>query len=237
MWLLVDYGNIPQIEKNRGLPYVIDALVNRIGPSLLSENEQVNVRLYDGWYDGDTLSKHAQSVAEQIDEFSPAPVSVRGTDENLQVRVIVELARSLISDPATDILHTYRSRGFPTGIMCAPSPFEGCANQSECPWERLPTFLLERRCPADGCGMHPKRIISRPEQKLVDTMLTADLIELCLRDESPAIASSDDDMWPGISLSLSRGATVIHLQTKPGRKIHSSYTEGLPERYKQIEAM
>ena len=87
----------------------------------------------------------------------------------------------------------------------------------------------------DGCNLHPKQIISRAEQKIVDTMLTSDMIELCLREEHFAIASSDDDMLPGISLALTRGASVIHLQTRPGQATAEHYFEILSDRYIQIK--
>ena len=236
MWLLVDYGNIQTIDKSRGLGYVVDMLVNRIGPTRLKENELVNIRLYDGWYQGNTLSKNAQTIATEIEAFSPSPILVRGAEKAFPVRANVELARSLLSNPSKDILHTYRIRGFPTGLKCEKPPFKDCANEAECPWRRLPEFLLNRCCPAEGCNIHPKKIISRAEQKVVDTMITTDLIDLCSSGEKVALASSDDDMWPGISLSISRGASLIHLQTKPGQLTHGYYTEDLSQRYDQIEA-
>lgn len=236
MWLLVDYGNIPAIDKKRGVPHVIDDLINRIGPRHLKANERVHIRLYDGWYEGHTLSKHAQQIAAEIESFSPSPMLVRNRDLSFLVRANFQLARSLISDPAKDILHTYRIRGFPSGLLCKPPPYPGCANVSDCPLRALHTFFDKRRCPGTGCSLHPKTIISRAEQKVVDTMMTADLVELSLRGETIAIASSDDDIWPGISLSLSRGGTVIHIQTKVGKSTPIYYTENLPARYVQIEA-
>ena len=237
MWLLVDYGNIGLLDKQRGLSYVVDMLINRIGPLHLESNELVNVRLYDGWYEGDVLSRHAQNVAAQIAAFNPSIVTVRHGEQNFRVIANVELARSLISNPSKDILHTYRVRGFPSGLQCENPPFAECSIPHSCPWQNLPEFLLRRRCPMDGCDLHPKRIISRAEQKIVDTMLTADMIELGLQREGIAVASSDDDMIPGISLALARGANVVHLQTKQGQTTAEHYFERFSERYMQVRAV
>lgn len=236
MWILVDYANLETLEKNRGLAHVIDSLVNRIGPDHLASNQGVHVRLYDGWYEGAVLSKQAQLIAAEIEAFSPSPVMVRHEGEHFPVRVNVELARSLISNPSKDILHTYRVRGFPSGLRSESPPFDGCAAPDSCLWTLLPAFITQRKCPKDGCELHPKKIISRAEQKIVDTMLTSDMIEICLRGERFALVSSDDDMYPGISVALSRGSVVIHLQTKPGRTLSEHYSDGLPNRYIQIEA-
>lgn len=236
MWVLVDYANISELDKNRGLDYVVESLLNRIGPKFFAKNQQITVRLYDGWYERNTLTRNAQRIVSQIEEFSPSPISIRRTPQPFFVRVSVELARSLISSPSKDILHTYRSRGFPTGLDCKPPPFDGCANQSNCPWIKLPEFLVQRQCPEIDCSLHPKKIIYRAEQKIVDTMLTTDLLELCLRKENVAIVSSDDDMLPGMSLALSRGSSIIHVETKPKRFTMHQYFDEFLGRYTNIEA-
>ena len=236
MWLLVDYGNVDLIQKRRGLHYVVETLVNRIGPTHLKVNQTVNVRLYDGWYDGIFLTRHAQDIATQIGAFSPSPICVRGHDQNFWVKVNVELARSLLSIPSKDMLHTFRIRGFPSGLKCETPPFDNCVASKLCPWKKLPDFLRHRKCPTDGCELHPKNIIYKAEQKIVDTMLTSDMIEIVLRNEEFVIASSDDDMLPGICLALSRGASVIHLQTKRGQTTPQHYVKDFSTRYTQIKA-
>jgi hypothetical protein len=55
-------------------------------------------------------------------------------------------------------------------------------------------------------------------------MLTADLIQLTLAgDKIIGIVSSDDDLWPGIMSSLLRGATLLHIHTKPGWRTAGHY--------------
>lgn len=65
--------------------------------------------------------------------------------------------------------------------------------------------------------------MTRPEQKLVDTMLTADLIHVAslMGTSDLVIVTNDDDLWPGIRMAVHLGATVHHVhprkrQTTPG---------------------
>lgn len=52
-----------------------------------------------------------------------------------------------------------------------------------------------------------------PAQKLVDTVLTADLIQVSPPASTQiAVVTSDDDLWPGIYTALSQGATVHHVR-------------------------
>jgi uncharacterized LabA/DUF88 family protein len=72
-----------------------------------------------------------------------------------------------------------------------------------------------------------EQLIYKSEQKLVDTMLAADLIYLCLqRDRKVAVVSSDDDMWPAIKTVLNLGMTVLHVHTSAGRRTPQFYTRG-----------
>ena len=78
------------------------------------------------------------------------------------------------------------------------------------------------------------QVLTRTEQKLVDTMLVADLIHLASSGEtSVAVVSSDDDMWPGMLMAMSHGAQIVHICTKhPSRNrlyqgtFRSQYIQG-----------
>ena len=67
-----------------------------------------------------------------------------------------------------------------------------------------------------------------PAQKLVDTMLTADLIQVSRPAATHiAVVTSDDDLWPGIYTALSQGATVHHVRPSPSpeSKYYETETE------------
>jgi hypothetical protein len=80
----------------------------------------------------------------------------------------------------------------------------------------------------------PSALISTTEQKLVDSMLTADLIHLAHSGEQfVAIVSSDDDMWPGIITAVHAGAHVLHVQTS-GLQQFSPYLHVTNGKYTQV---
>ena len=51
---------------------------------------------------------------------------------------------------------------------------------------------------------------------MVDTMMVADIIHIANRgDESVAVVTSDDDVWPGILSAMIIGTRVLHVRPKP----------------------
>jgi hypothetical protein len=67
-----------------------------------------------------------------------------------------------------------------------------------------------------GCSLGvPDFIQGRGEQKLVDTMLVADLIQLShAGDTEVAIVTADDDVWPGVITGMQAGTHVVHIWPK-----------------------
>jgi hypothetical protein len=77
-------------------------------------------------------------------------------------------------------------------------------------------------------------LLSRPEQKMVDTLLVTDLVYLSLTEKSAiAVISNDDDMWPGIRQALLNGSTIIHVHPIPGRATPTHFMIQLPAGYTQ----
>ena len=60
----------------------------------------------------------------------------------------------------------------------------------------------------------PGRFFISKRTKLVDTMITADMINIAINENELSIISSDDDFWPGIMTALHIGAKVFHILTK-----------------------
>ncbi len=74
-------------------------------------------------------------------------------------------------------------------------------------------------------------VFYRSEQKLVDSMITVDLIHFAMnKSESLVLVSGDDDMWPGIRYALLQDASIIHLvpkvTTRPGIPYKSLIMKG-----------
>ena len=211
MIVLVDYDNVRL--GRRGLRYFVTRLLDGVGVRRCSGEVAVRCRLYGGWFDGDRLSKRAQRLVPEIRDVFPRRVTVSDGDRVVRVRVTMELAISLIGDGAA-LTHTFRRRSLPAGMACARPPFAGCADPSQCAVAGIAPFVNGDECPHPGCGVTPRTVLGRNEQKLVDSMLVVDLMRLAQASELIVLVSSDDDMWPGIRGALLLGARVLHVHAR-----------------------
>lgn len=211
MIVLVDYDNVRLGRK--GPRYFVTRLLDGVGVRRCSGEAAVRCRLYGGWFDGARLSKRAQRLVPEIRGVFPRRVTVSDGDGAVRVRVTMELASSLVGDGVA-LTHTYRRRSLPAGLACARPPFAGCASPSRCAVAGVAPFVDGDECPHPGCGVTPRAVLGRNEQKLVDSMLVVDLVRLAQASESIVLVSSDDDMWPGIRGALLHGAHVLHVHAR-----------------------
>jgi hypothetical protein len=228
---LVDYANVDPLLKERGLEAIAWRICEVLGGAHLSGADRLRIRLYGGWYQGGELSKLAQGLAAELDASFPLPVRLPVGGSTLLIRVDCELARSLIIEPGRDLFHTFRERGLPGGIKTINLPFPGCPSPEACAIGPICAFLRNSECPADGCSVRPRQVMHRGEQKLVDTMLVADLIQVASHDDRVAVISSDDDIWPGIRTGVALGCDLIHLQSKRGQHTPEFYKTSMPANY------
>jgi hypothetical protein len=234
VYVLVDYDNISDLDRARGIAYTVSRIVDALG-ARLTPGERVRLRLYGGWYYRHLPSRANQTVNADVTANFPRTTRVSGSAPPLQVSVAVELATSLMINPRRVLENTYRTRTVPQNIRCATPPFSGCANVGTCPIAGLHYLFDGATCPQNGCVVSRDDLLTRGEQKLVDTMLTTDLLYLATRNErSVSVVSSDDDMWPGIQAATSMGTEVLHIQTIPGRKTPRHYTRGVGKQYYEL---
>jgi hypothetical protein len=226
MNILVDYNNVPLADQNRGPSFVINKIINTLGFHLIQPHLRINFRLYDGWYEEHFLTRRAQFVSSEIlNDFPSTRTLIDGTNKH-KIIVNAELAYSLRIDPGRHLWHTFRKRGYPSNLRCHNPIHTGCT-ASPCQMAATYSFLANQICPELGCGVRPEDLIFRGEQKLVDSMLSVDLIYSHLQGESQvAIVSSDDDMWPSIKTNLQLGMSIIHIHTIPNRRTPSHYSTG-----------
>jgi len=150
--------------------------------------EECRLRYYGGW----VLKRGEASFdAEKLARWIP---QVPRRDTATGLRVIVELASSLLAHPGLPFFGTLRlpSRDAPSPSSCT----------SQCPTHCTP----------------------RPAQKMVDMMLGVDLLTLAAIERSHAVLfSSDEDLYPAVisvSGATAKAASVTWL--RPGRANGSS---------------
>lgn len=235
MVVLVDYDNVLEIERQRGVQNVIDKILHTIGVSALSSSQRVRIKLYGGWYERSNLSRRAQQLAVDIQHFFPGVVSISDGTSQISLFAQVELAQTMEIDPRTTIENTYRIRSMPPGLRCDSQPYRGCTNTALCPLINVSSFINSGVCPESGCEVLSDDLIRRAEQKLVDTMITSDIIFLASNhNDRLCVVSSDDDLWPGIKSALLLGARVYHIHTKPRRATPLYYSRGAGTGYVEL---
>ena len=225
---LIDYDNLDRLARMRGTRHVVTSLLDVLGSCRMAGERKVGCRLYGGWLDRDGPSRSAESLIPELRRDFPCSVPVAGAAGNRSVLVHVELARSLACDPAVVLTHTFRKRSLPPRLRCEAAPLSDCAMPSRCPVAVLDPFIRNAVCPADGCAVEPRKVLTREEQKLVDSMLVIDLVHFVETTQEPlVVVSADDDLWPGIRFGLLRGARIIHVIPRRG--------QGDPRRYRRLE--
>lgn len=208
----IDYDNLNPRQKAAGILDVVQRIFSQAS-GLFSKNLGVcEIRLYGGWYEGDNLSMLSQQLSVQIQSDFPAIIRVfRESGQVAVVRTTAELAVSLLEDPSHQLLNTFRRRGRPSNVRVETPSSIGCSSTT-CPLPLLKKLLAKGRCPTHGCISGGNSLVYRHEQKLVDTMLTCDLIYLASQEcDFLFIVSADDDFLPPIRTLMLRGAKIIRV--------------------------
>jgi uncharacterized LabA/DUF88 family protein len=228
MIIFVDYDNINYNITRHGIIHVVNKILSKITPSEMDSNKRVTIRLYGGWYNQQNFTPKAQNLVSEI--ISSFPTTSKLSDNSTTVIVNCEMAYSILADPTNHLFATYRPRGVPSGL-CAKHPSNsGCTNNN-CPIVYTYSFIQNDICLMCN-NIKPRDIFFRGEQKLVDTMLTTDLIFSTQISENVAIVTSDDDFWPGIKTSIFFGKKIIHIHTKH-RQTPMYYTKTTRSNYIQ----
>jgi hypothetical protein len=235
MIILVDYDNLPKIDKSRGLDHLAIKLVGLIGAPNLASSRRIRIKLYGGWFEHNNLTPRAQLLSAEAARLFPRVISVSDGTTTATPITRVDMGYSLEIEPAFNLQGTFRRRESPKGLSCSLTSVTNCQNKVNCPMNSLASIVNNEECSDAACSVSLSDILTRNEQKLVDTMMVADMIHLASQGISDfAIVSSDDDLWVGIKSALLIGSRVFHMHTIPGRKTHNRYKGGAGNRYVEL---
>lgn len=217
--VLVDFDNVEPSLTRAGPINLAKSLVPLVPSAVLARYDSIQVRLYGGWRSMGTLTKGAQRLIPDIRAGSPTVVGRPGPSTGTPIRLTVELAEGPIG-MTTQLQETLvhdrdlrRFRARATWAECA-NPGSGCGMNS------YSALSHATPCSASGCGSRLSHVLVRDEQKMVDTLLVADIAHqaLALKATDVVVVSSDTDMWPGVLLAMRAGCNVVHLHTRSGWK-------------------
>jgi hypothetical protein len=213
--ILVDYDNVASNQTQKGPRFVADIIQSELlskHSTLFSGDLRLDFRFYGGWQMRTGRSPRALKLISDIQRDFPAIISNRPTGS--RVTLNATLAESLMALPYQTLPHTYREHSEPPKLLCKTAGSLGCLDPN-CIASKVHALFQNRACPEAGCQRPIDEILSRREQKLVDTMLVADMMHLSwLREPRFAVVSSDDDLWPGMLAAMQLGTNVVHVTTK-----------------------
>lgn len=238
--VLVDYDNVDRTHRAAGPVNMAKMLVSIIPAGVVSGYGSVRVRLYGGWRTNAILTRGAQSLVPDIRANSPFLVPAPlGASASSNVRVTVELAESPLGGGSALECTLVDERGL-RNFRSRTYPLPDCACQAAC---GLSAYIGNRHstpCPVAGCNATLGDVFVRDEQKMVDTLIVADIAfqALSIGANDVVVVSSDTDMWPGVLLALSAGRSVTHIHTKRGwrtqRHLMNTLNVQLKRNYRQF---
>lgn len=208
----IDYDNLLQAQKNAGILDIVQRIFLKLPHVFKPGRASCEIRLYGGWYEKDVMTPLSQQVSATIQKEFPAVIRIPTIDGGVCSAVTsAELAVALLEEPAHHLFNTYRKKGRPNNIRVETPVNVGCVNPG-CILPIAKKLLQTGGCSVSGCGPKNLPLVYRHEQKIVDTMLTCDLIYLAQQEfDILLIVSNDDDFLPPIRTLLLRGANVIRV--------------------------
>lgn len=175
---------------------------------------ELRLRFYDGW-----LTEESRSVDAHV--LVRAHLRSYPTLKK-RLRVFARVAEGPLATRDRALPGTYRVKsGLPSNTLVwdderPPS----CTRPDACTLPLVRQWLQRGRCPerGDGCSVSLDRrrgggtrlppVVSHRQQKLVDTLLVADLVWLASQGEAVVVVSDDEDVIPGLLVAASYGTQV-----------------------------
>jgi hypothetical protein len=227
--VFVDYDNVQAAHTSAGSVNLARMIVSLLPTSVLVRYAAVTVRLYGGWRSKANLTRLAQRLIPDIRQNSPGVFTSQHEGANFSLRLNVELADKPIgaSSPLEETLVFERDlRKFRTKAH----PWQHCAHAGNCGFGAFASIGHGSACGNSSCAMKLGDLLVRDEQKMVDTLIVADMAQSVhvAKARDVVVVSSDTDMWPGVLLALRAGCSVIHVHTKHGWRTQGHLMRTIP---------
>lgn len=208
--VLIDFDNFfnNQTDDFNWLEIEFNELINQAF-AINRKADFISFRLYGGWMENGLQTNIASKIQQAIASFKFFPLFNRS--ERIFVHGDIELATRLISLPDIEWDDTKRTHlGIPKLRLASAGLPKGCMGINEtCPVRILYRFAGKRtkKCPVSGCHTTNKDAFKVVEQKMVDTMLSCDIISLSddQNVEGIIVASDDFDLLPPIVMAVENG--------------------------------
>lgn len=194
-------------------------LAAAVPEDVLTRHSAILVRLYGGWRERGNLTPSAQRLIPDIRSGSPCIVQLEHGGALHPFRLTTELADGPLGSGITLQETLARERGL-RKFRARTGGLPTCVSLSSCGMSPFVGVTQATACSVSGCASTLGDVLIRDEQKMVDTLLVADIAVHTLTSGATdlVVVSSDIDMWPGVLLAVQAGCRITHIHTKSGWK-------------------
>jgi len=213
--VFIDYDNLLPAQKTAGILGVVTKALIQLPLDGDINRAKCDVRIYGGWYEGAQITRLAQDVIIEIQLDFPTVIRLPvDSGEYIKVTTNAELAVALMKEPGHHLFNTLRRRERPGNIRVEEPNNVGCTDL-DCVLPLVKKLLNKGSCPKASCGVTAGKLIYRQEQKIVDTMLTCDLIHAATEPVHKVIlVSGDDDFLPPLRTIILSGTEAVRFHPK-----------------------
>lgn len=209
---LIDYDNLSLNQKNNLQLQIEKMLFKLICKTNSNRRIFGTARLYGGWFESNIPTKQSVELDTMFQDSLVG--SIFCENGAYDYHVDVKLAKSLISVPDKDFWNTYRIRQNRIKGLRIDKEAKNCSYpNSSVP--KLLSLLQDGKCPHTDCPNHQEKYLwYRSEQKMVDSMLSCDIIDSTILNSSydfVLVISSDDDFIPALVLASATRRNKIAL--------------------------
>lgn len=214
--ILVDYDNLDQSLRGAGPIAVGRILAAKLPDTELSGFSGFEVRLYGGWRSGGNLTTSAQRLTPIIHAGAPTIVNRRIDQTARQMRLSIVLADRPLG-PGGTLQETLAKNRSLRQFRAEPQFLSECVDITGCAMRSYYSLSPTTGCANAACNSKLGSLLVRDEQKMVDTLIVADMAYDVFVNKTSALAvvSSDSDIWPGILLALGAGCRIMHIHSRP----------------------
>jgi len=173
--------------------------------------EKVIIRLYGGWYKGSTLTKRASELAGIIPSLNQ---SFSGVIAKNKVNIKIELATALVAIPNEIWDNTLKEKKGIRNLRVIKDTDTECSGS--CPAKAIKKYTRKKSSTCNICSASNSMVLGFFEQKMVDTMLSSDLLYISQTgvDSVCLVLSEDIDFFPAIALAKNMNDGEVYLSSR-----------------------
>jgi uncharacterized LabA/DUF88 family protein len=214
IYIFIDYDNLQEEHKEEGILSIIQKVLSKI--SFNAENKaenkiDVEVRIYGGWYEDEQMTRKAQDLSATIQDIFPKMLKLPENRTHI-FNIKTALAFALLQEPDRHIFNTFRKKGNLKNIRVENQQNVNCEN-NDCVLPKIKKLIRTGKCFKLGCDKD--NLVYRYEQKIIDTMLSSDMIYAAdILADIIILISGDDDFLPPIRAALLKSKKVFRFLPK-----------------------